>query len=98
MAGGLGEDIGLKRDEKERREQERLVERSSVYKVADLERLERDIKELWEAGFHFYSYLRYRHIPTSTSSDAFQKLREVPLIAQELARMRDLKNKSTPDE
>jgi len=89
-------DIGLRRDEKERREQERLVERSSVYRVTDLAQLERDIKELWEAGFHFYAYLRYS--PGAFSDESFQKLCDVPLIARELARMRDLKDGSTPDE
>jgi hypothetical protein len=92
--GNLLSDLGLKRDEKEQREQEQLMQRSSVYKVADLDQLERDIKGLWEASFHFYVHLRYG--PTQSDSEAFQKLCSVPQIAQELARMRDQKNNPRP--
>jgi hypothetical protein len=78
-------DPGLKPDEEEPREQERLVQRSSVYKVTDLDRLASDIKELWEASFYFYMHLRRR----GPYSDEFQKLCDLPQIALELARMRE---------
>jgi hypothetical protein len=81
-------DLGLKLDEKEQREQEQLVQRSSVYKVTD--QLERDIKELWEASFHFYIHLRYGR------SEEFQKLCNVPQNARELARMRGPEQREPP--
>jgi hypothetical protein len=92
--GTLLSDLGLNSAEKEQREQERLMQRSSVYKVTDLAQLARDIKELWEAGSHFYAHLRYGR--TELGSEAFQKLCSVPQIARELARIRDLKNKPRP--
>jgi hypothetical protein len=89
-------DLGLKDDEKEQREQKKLIERSSIYKVTDLEQLARDIKGLWEATFHFYIHLRYGPGPAGT--EPFQRLCNVPQIAQELARMRDLRNNPRPAE
>jgi hypothetical protein len=89
-------ELGLKDEEKERREQKRLVERSSLYKVTDLGQLARDIKELWEATFYFYIHLRYGS--GQGDIEPFQKLCNVPQIARELARMRDLRNNPKPAE
>jgi hypothetical protein len=94
--GTLLSELGLRPDDKEQREQGRLVQRSSVYKITDLARLSRDIKELWEASFRFYMYLRYAGTPIGNAE--FQKLCDVPQIAQELARMRDQKNNPKPAE
>jgi hypothetical protein len=92
--GTLLSELGLGPDEKEQREQERLVQHSSVYKVTDLARLARDIKELWEASFYFYMHLRYRR--DQSESEEFQKLCSVPQIARELSRMRDSRNNPKP--
>jgi hypothetical protein len=67
---------------------------SSFYKITDLAQLESDIKELWEASFHFYMHLRYEQ--GRLERESFEKLCTVPQIARALAQMRDLKNNPRP--
>jgi hypothetical protein len=87
-------DLGVDEAERTKREDERLMRLSFFYKTADLAQLESDIKELWEASFHFYAHLRYEQ--GHLKRESFEKLCAVPQIARALAQMRDQKNNPRP--
>jgi hypothetical protein len=87
-------DLGVDEAELAKREDERLMRISSVYKTTDLAQLESDIKELWEASFQFYMHLRYGS--GRLGSKEFEKLCAVPQIARALAQMRDPKSNPRP--
>jgi len=89
-------DLGVDEAERTEREDERLMRLSFFYKTTDLAQLESDIKELWEASFHFYVHLRYEQ--GRLERESFEKLCAVPQIARALAQMRDLKNNPRPAE
>jgi hypothetical protein len=87
-------DLGVDDAEHAKREDERLMRLSSVYKTTDLAQLESDIKELWEASFYFYEHLRYGR--GGLEREAFEKLCAVPQIARALAQIRDPKSNPRP--
>src|SRR5258708_25257345 len=69
--------------------QAELAEMAFLYRKSDLERIEKDITELWRNWFEFREIAHY---PTA-SEEQLRRLCDQPRIAQELARMRQ---KNTP--
>ncbi len=67
---------------------------SFVYKLSDLERLEKDIFELWGVAFSFASYLNWPE--SSIAEKTLEKLCSVPQMVQALSQIRDRQNKAPP--
>jgi hypothetical protein len=66
-----------------------LAQMTFLYRKSDLERIQENVKELWNIWFKFMRIAQY---PTA-SEEELRQLCDQPRIAQELARMR---RKNTP--
>jgi hypothetical protein len=92
------EKFHLPKGEKEQRpaidEKLEQKQRTFVYKLADLVRLETEIEQLWLIAFTFASYLTFPNLETAAS--ALRTQCNVPQMAQALSRIRSLQNNPTP--
>lgn len=62
-----------------------------IYKLADLERLEREIVQLWSVAFAFSSYLNFPDLPLTLAA-LEKQCAETPLMAQALSQTRKPKS------
>lgn len=81
-----------KKEDSPKQQDEKLAQKccTYIYKLADLERLEAEIVQLWGVAFTFTSYLNHPGLPVAV--EALKKqCADSPLMTQALERMRKSK-------